>query len=112
MTTTEKACILAEELGHYHCSVGDILNQVQLLTRKQENRARRWGYEKLVPLDKLIEAFNAGVQNRHDLTEFLNVTEEFLLQTLKHYQGKYGLQCRIGEYVICFDPLMVLKEIE
>lgn len=112
LTTPEKACVLAEELGHYYTSYGDILDQDELNNRKQENRARRWGYEKLVPLDKFIEAFNAGVQNRHDLTEFLNVTEEFLLAALKHYRCKYGLQLRLGEYIICFEPLMVCKEIE
>ena len=112
MTTAEKACILAEELGHYHTSVGNILDQQQLVNRKQEHKARRWGNERLVPLDKLIEAFNAGVQNRHELTEFLDVTEEFLLEALKHYQEKYGKMRRIENYVIVFEPLMVFREIE
>ena len=112
MTTAEKACILAEELGHYHTSAGNILDQEQLANRKLEKRARRWGYEKLVPLDKLIEAFNAGVQNRHDLTEYLDVTEKFLLAALKHYQEKHGKYRRVGNYIIVFEPLMVFREIE
>lgn len=110
-TSAEKACILAEELGHYHTSAGNILDQEQLANRKLEKRARRWGYEKLVPLDKLIEAFNAGVQNRHDLTEYLDVTEKFLLAALKHYQEKHGKYRRVGNYIIVFEPLMVFREI-
>lgn len=111
-TSVEKACILAEELGHYHTSVGDILDQDKLVNRKLENRARRWGYEKLVPLDKLISAYKAGIQNRHDLTEFLGVTEEFLLAVLRHYQEKYGKCQRVGSYIIVLEPLMVFREIE
>lgn len=112
LTTTEKACVLAEELGHYHTSAGNILNQKQLVNRKLEKRARRWGYEKLVPLDKLVEAFNAGVQSRHELTEYLEVTEIFLLEVLKYYQEKHGQYRRVGNYIIVFEPLMVFREIE
>lgn len=112
LTTSEKACVLAEELGHYHTSAGNILDQKKLANRNQENRARRWGYERLVPVDKLIDAFNAGVQNRHELIEFLDVAEEFLLAAIKHYQQKYGQLCRVGNYVIVFEPLMVFREIE
>mgnify|MGYP000862953558 CR=1 FL=1 len=112
MTTTEKACILAEELGHYYTSAGDILDQKHLLNHRQESKARRWGYEKLVPVDKLIKAYEAGVRNRHDLVEFLDVTEEFLIAALKHYQDKYGKARRFRNYVIVFEPLMVFREIE
>jgi hypothetical protein len=112
LTTAEKACVLAEELGHYHTSAGNILDQKQLVNRKQENKARRWGYERLVPLDKLIDTFNAGVQNRHELIEFLDVAEEFLQEALKHHQKKYGKACQVGSYVVCFEPLMVFREIE
>jgi Zn-dependent peptidase ImmA (M78 family) len=112
MTTAEKACVLAEELGHYHTSVGDILDQSQVVNRKQEKRARRWGYERLVPLDKLIEAYEAGVRNRQELSGFLGVTEKTFLAALKHYQGKLGLQHQIRNYIFFFEPLMIFKEIE
>ena len=32
-TTKEKACVLAEELGHYHTSSGDILDQSNVASR-------------------------------------------------------------------------------
>lgn len=112
LTTTEKACVLAEELGHYHTSAGNILNQKQLVNRKLEKRARRWGYERLVPVNKFIDAFNAGVQNRHELIDFLDVAEGFLLEAIKHYQQKYGPLHRVNNYVIVFEPLMVFREIE
>lgn len=36
MTTTEKRCVLAEELGHHYTTVGDILDQSDIGNRKQE----------------------------------------------------------------------------
>lgn len=47
--TVGKACILAEELGHYHTSTGDILDQSDLRHRKQELRARQWLMADLSP---------------------------------------------------------------
>ena len=49
----EEACVLAEELGHYHTTVGNILDQSRTQNRKQEQRARVWSYQRLVPLDML-----------------------------------------------------------
>ena len=46
----KRACILSEELGHYHTTVGDIICQSSTSERKQEHRARVWAYEKMVGL--------------------------------------------------------------
>lgn len=50
MTSTEKGCVLAEELGHHYTTVGNILDQSAAMNRKQEYRARLWAYNKLVGL--------------------------------------------------------------
>ena len=55
-TQTEKKCVLAEELGHYHTTYGDILDQTKIENIKQEIIARRWGYEKLVGIVDIINA--------------------------------------------------------
>ena len=44
----EKHCILAEELGHYETTYGDITNLNDMRSIKLEQIARRWGYEKIV----------------------------------------------------------------
>jgi len=108
-TMKEKACILAEELGHYHTSAGDILDQRDIVSRKQEKAARGWAYEKLVPLEKIIEAHRARVASRHDFAEFLGVTEPFLQAAIERYREKYGRHTTVGRYVICFDPLGVAE---
>lgn len=108
-TSAEKACILAEELGHYYTTTGDILDQNSVRNRKKELLARRWGYEKLIPLKKLINASFDGCKNIFELSEYLGVTEEFLKSTLKHYEQKYGLFTEIDGYCIYFNPLTVCK---
>lgn len=70
--------MLAEEVGHYHTTTGDILDLTSIENRKQELRARSWAYERLIPISKIIEAHKLHIVNRYELADFLNVTEEFL----------------------------------
>ena len=108
-TIAEKTCILAEELGHYYTTAGNILDQKKIQNRKLERRARAWAYKKLVPLYKLVEAYKDGIKNRFELAEYLQVTEEFLDEALKYYKEKYGMYYRLGKYWICFEPLGILE---
>ena len=108
-TDAEKTCILAEEYGHYRTTYGNILNQKNVSNIKQEKRARNWAYEKLIPLEKLIEAYEAGVRNCYDLAEFLGVMEDFLQDALKHYAEKFGLYVNQADYLIYFSPLGIFR---
>ena len=49
-TSRQKANVLAEELGHYYTSTGDIRDQSTLENRKQERQARLHGYNRLIGL--------------------------------------------------------------
>lgn len=112
-TITEKACILAEELGHYHTSVGVILDQTDIRNRKQELRARQWAYEELVPLSAIVQAHKARLKGRHEIANFLNVTEEFLQAAIDRYRDKYGLLVSYQDrYYIRLDPLGVIEIFE
>ncbi|MBD8501094.1 ImmA/IrrE family metallo-endopeptidase [Paenibacillus arenosi] len=111
-TNIEKACILAEELGHYYTSSGDITNQSVLCNRKQEKRARNWGYNRLISLDMIVDAHKHGIRNRYELANYMGVTEDFLDSTLLHFQEKYGSSVTVGKYTICFEPLGVLEWFE
>lgn len=110
-TSNEKACILAEELGHYHTTYGNILDQSKIENRKQERRARAWAYEKLVPLTSILEAHWTGIQNQYELAEFLEVTEEFLHEAITYYKSKHGLYYEIDNCLIYFEPLGVVEKI-
>ncbi len=111
-TSAEKACVLAEELGHHHTSVGDILDLSNSQNRKQERQARLWGYNKLIGLTGLINAFHAGCHSRHETAEYLDVTEEFLQECIDCYTEKYGEFTKVDNYTIFFIPnLAVMEEV-
>lgn len=108
-TVNEKRCVLAEELGHHYTSSGNILDAANVVSVKQEKRARYWAYKRLIGIVDLVNGYKFGAKNRYELAEYLNVTEEFLENALINYKEKYGLYYEIDNYVIYFDPLIVLE---
>ena len=110
LTQTEKACVLAEELGHHYTSVGCIRDQTDLANRKQERQARLWGYNKLIGLMGIVRAFNAGCQNQYEIADYLDVTEEYLQECINCYQSKYGICTTVDNYVIYFVPYLTVTE--
>lgn len=109
LNSTEKRCVLAEELGHYYTTVGNITDLKSVCNRKQEIKARKYAFETLVPLKSIIKASCEGCINLYELAEYLDVTERFLSDTLEHYQRKYGLYVELDNYCIYFNPLTVCK---
>ena len=109
-TTTEKSSVLAEELGHYYTTTGNILDQSIVMNRKQERRARLWAYDKMIGLNGLISAAKAGCQSQYEIAEYLGITEEFLNEALAVYRQKYGLGKLIDNYWICFIPNLQIYE--
>lgn len=106
-TSVEKACVLAEELGHHYTSSGDILDLSAVSNRKQERVARLWAYNHRIGLRRLIDAFEHGCCNRHEIASFLDVTEDFLVGALDCYRQKYGVSAVVDNYIIYFEPLGV-----
>lgn len=103
-TSTEKRCILAEELGHYYTTIGNILDQQKVANAKQELHARTWAYNECVGLIGIIKAFEAGCKSLYEMADYLDVTEEFLKDALESYRRKYGICTEIDNYIIFFEP--------
>lgn len=110
-TTTEKSCVLAEELGHHYTSVGNILDMTSAANRKQEHQARLWAYNKQIGLIGLVRAFEHGCQNRFEIAEYLEVTEEFLEECIECYRNKYGICKRLDNYVVYFIPQLSMMKL-
>lgn len=104
----EKYEVLAEELGHHHTSFGNIVNQSNISNIKQEKLARKWGYEKLVGIVSLINAFENGIRTKHAIAEHLNITEQFLNEAIQHYKEKYGVYYEIDNYLLYFEPYLTV----
>lgn len=107
---TEKACVLAEELGHYYTTAGRILELHSVEDEKQELKARLWAYNKMIGLQGIVAAYKHGCTSLHDTAEFLEVTEEFLSEALERYRSKYGCYVRLDNYVIYFEPALGVLE--
>lgn len=111
-TNRKRSCILAEELGHYHTTVGNILDPTTDSNRKQEHRARIWAYNKLIGLTGILNCYHAGCITLSDMAEHLDVTEDFLSDALQYYKCKYGIYAKIDNYVIYFEPSLGILELK
>lgn len=105
-TTSKKADVLAEEMGHYYTSVGRIIEQNTVGSAKQERTARLWGYNKRIGLIGLINAFKAHCETLYDIAEFLGVSEDTLTDAIESYRQIYGECVRVDNYIICFEPYL------
>lgn len=105
-TQAAKACVLAEELGHFFTSTGDILEQNSTAARKQERRARAWAYDFQIGLDGIISAYEHGCGNMYEIAEYLDTTVDFLSECLSNYRERYGTMTHYGGYTILLDPML------
>ena len=110
-TQAEKSCVLAEELGHHYTTSGNILDQKDIMNRKQEYRARLYGYNLKIGLTGLIRAYESGCRNFFEMAEYLDTTEEYLKEAFLCYKSKYGIYTIIDNYIIYFEPFAVMKMI-
>ena len=113
MNSSEKYCVLSEELGHHYKTIGDISDQASMENRKQEVLARRWGYEKLVGIVDLVNALKHGCINKYEIADYLNITEEFLLEVLEYYKCKHPDYFEIDNYYLIFNNgLEVIEKLQ
>ena len=109
----EKTCILAEEIGHHHKNIGNILLQDSVDNVKQEQKAREYAYNKLVSIDKLIAAFSKNLRTTYEISDYLDVTETFLLDAIEYYKAKYGIKVleRNGYFVQFVPYFLIFKQL-
>ena len=109
LSETRKAEVLYEELAHHKLTYGNILDQSKDINRKFENYARRHGYEAALPLRIIVEAHNYGVSSLYELAEYVQLSEEHVLEILEHYKQKHGIGTHYGNYSITFEPLRAFR---
>lgn len=111
VTYSEKCSILAEEISHFKYNLGNITDQRIIKNRKEELKARTHANESLVPFNDLVETiidcgYGCGIA---EVADQLNVTENFLVETMETYRRKHGPIKYFGEYVVTFEPFNVNK---
>lgn len=111
-TTAQKADVLAEEIGHYLTTVGNILDQNITTNRKQEFQARLYAYNKRIGLVGIIKAFESGCSNSYEAAECLGVQEAFFQEAIDCYRHKYGTHVVCDNYIIFFEPFLAVMRME
>lgn len=103
-TTNKKADVLAEELGHHYTTSGNILGIQNTNDEKQERSARLWSYNKRIGLTGILEAYRHHCKNQFEAAEYLEVSEDTLVEALECYRQIYGYGVMIDNYFIQFEP--------
>ena len=109
-TTNQKKCILAEELGHYHLTVGDITDLSDIRNKKQELKARRFGYNLLISPRDIFNAMRSGCENKFEICEHLNISESYFGEVIEDFKKQYGIGIRIENYYLQFEPNLGLTK--
>jgi hypothetical protein len=103
-TIAEKSCIYAEELGHFYTTVGDITDKSKIENRKQESLARAVAYQKLCSIPMIVAAYKNGINDRYELTEYLNITDKFFDEAIEYYRIKLGMYYHYSGMLVYFEP--------
>lgn len=111
-TTIEKSCTLAEEIGHYKTTYGDITRLDSVSNAKQEHRARVYGYDIKVGLSGIIKCYEHGCRTLHEMAELLDVTENYLDTVISTYRQKYGMYATLDNYIIYFEPCLGVMKLK
>lgn len=84
-TIADETVCLAHELGH--CKTKSFYNRHTKydIIKKHENRANKWAIKHIIPADKLKEAMENGHTEIWDLSEYFNVTEDFMRMAVCWY---------------------------
>lgn len=109
LNTSEKYCILSEELGHHFKTYGNILDQSDISNKKQELIARRWSHNFITPIDSIVSAYENGYKSIYEIADYLGVTLEYLYECLNDYKAMYGTSYENDKYYISFEPTLTIS---
>ena len=84
----ESIAIIAEEIGHYKTNVKyNLVDYSNPFNFKQEQKARRWSYSKLVPVNRLKKFIeNKDTVLRHEIAEEFDVPEKIIEEAISMYR--------------------------
>lgn len=110
MTSYEGNGLKAHELGHHHSSCGNLLEMPRRLQIKYETMADRWALRRVMPIHQLIAAYIAGARSMEDLSDYLEISPEFIARGLECYEHIYGPELKYNGIVITWDPFNIKEQ--
>lgn len=112
LNITEKKEILIEEYNHFQKTVGIILDENPIDNAKQENLARRLTYERLLPLESIINCYYDGLIYYHEVADHLSISEELLIEAVNYYKATMGIVFHFRNYMIVFGNTITVQKKE
>lgn len=86
-TISERACWIAEELGHHHTGQNQVLRYRCVDDWRAEARARRWAHMRLLTPDSIHTAAR-NTDDIFEIAEVLGVSVEFLRESIDDFESK------------------------
>lgn len=95
ISTADENVKLAHELGH--CMTKAIYSRLTPLETRErcEHKANAWAIKQLIPWEELKIAFRNGLHDTWELTEYFDVTPDFMQLALDYYILRKRL-CAVG----------------
>lgn len=106
----DKNAIVGEELGHFYTAAHRITDYNDINEYKYELKGRRLGYEINLPISKLIDCFEMGMDNVHQVSEHMELQADYIWKALDHYKVKYNNELELEKYKIKFDPFFIERK--
>lgn len=100
----------AHELGHHYSCICDLTAAPDWIQKKYEVLADRWKLQRIMPIDKLIRAFDAGNVTPLSLADELELPVEELMSGITLYQKIYGPKLHHGQYTITWCPFNIKRD--
>ena len=95
---------LSHELGHFYTLCGDVFHMPQVMRHKCDHHSDVHAVSRLVPLRRLVAAYQHGCRCLEEFAEELEITPAFLAHALHIHATKYGAPVQCAGHVITFDP--------
>lgn len=67
---------------------------------------RMHAYNELIGLLGIVKCFESGCRNIYEMANYLDVSEDFLRESIAAYRNKYGIETIIDNYLIRFIPTL------
>lgn len=97
-----QAAALAEEIGHYLYSTGQIIQSKDVQAVKSEQAGRAFAYQCLLPCSELEVALEQGTCTAWELSEQFNLPEPFIRDAYSYYCQKGNLSLHDAECHWCY----------
>jgi len=109
-TERERNALKAHELGHHEGCICDLLTAPKWIRQRYETLADRWKLQRIMPIEKLICAFDLGNVTPLALADYLEITVEELAAGIALYERINGLIYHHGQYTITWHPFTIKRD--